>query len=291
MTGRSALLLALLLAACATPAPAPEASTPAAASPLAPFPYTADQIRDANPPGSAYLFTLQNDDGTQDLELTRFVAGAAPELAAMQYRRWRAGGPVGEGQAASAPWEDLKRHASFPADQTEVRTGPADTPLGEIPALLYTLAAADGGRRTLAFHQETAGAPWSVVALDAAGHARVERALVGRKDGEARLAWRVEVGAGQGVELNYELAQGARLEGAFSGDGALGWDVHSHAGEAVTIHQRGDGQQGTFVFTAPAAGGYSVQWTNAGAGPVSLLLQVRLQGEGKLDSSRPDWWR
>ena len=82
----------------------------------------------------------------------------------------------------------------------------------------------------------------------------------------------------------------ARLDGAFSGDGALSWDVHSHpAGEVVT-HQHGDGQQGTFAFTPPAAGAYSVMWRNPGDAPVSILLQVSLQGEGALESTHPAWW-
>lgn len=283
--------LLLLVAACATPPASPEQPATAAAKPateLAPFPYTAAQIRDANPPGSAYLFLLTNPDGTQDMELTRFVSNT-DDVSTMHYRRWRVGAPVGELVKADAPWEDLKRHASFPAAQTTVTEARVRTPLGEIPAMQYAVAR-DGKTTTFTFHQQTSGAPWHMETTAADGSTHVDRVLVGRKDGETGLTWRIEVQPKELVELNYRLGADARLEGAFSGDGALSWDVHSHpAGEVVT-HQHGDGQQGTFAFTPPAAGAYSVMWRNPGDAPVSILLQVSLQGEGALESTHPAWW-
>ena len=284
---RRVLVPLLLSTACAS-APAPD-GPPAAEGQLAPFPYTAAQIRDSNPSGSAYLYALQDAAGRRTLEITRFTK-SGPEAVTMEYRSWPEGAEVGAVQTGTASWEALKAHASFPAAQTTVTKETVTTPLGDIPALVYTLTT-DDGVRALYFHAETAGAPWRVVLVGADGARRVERELVGRKDGEARLAWRVQVAPGAAAELDYRLARGARLEVSSSADAAVAWDVHSHAGEQVVLHQQGEGARGAFTFSPEAPGTYSVMWKNEGAAPVSLLVGVALEGEGELASSHPPWWR
>ena len=164
------------------------------------------------------------------------------------------------------------------------------TPLGEVPATTYEVSGEDGTRE-LSFHRTTAGAPWLVVHVGPEGTRRVERALVGRKDGEARLIWRIELASGNFVELNYHLGDGTRLQASFEADGPVAWNVHSHPDEQVVTHREGQAPAGSFSFAPPQAGAYSAMWHNRASASRSVLLEVRLDGDGKLVSSHPPWWR
>jgi hypothetical protein len=162
-----------VLAACSSsssppplPAPSPPAPAPAPVEPgpvapdaadLAPMPYTAEQIREANPAGRVVTFRRELGDATSIVAHT-FVAvdeqGAEIEV----LERDAKGQPAGAPQRARSTWEELRRHASFPRARTAITDGVADTPAGKFPSKIYTVT--DGDEvNTFYFALDRAGPP------------------------------------------------------------------------------------------------------------------------------------
>jgi len=89
------------------------------------------------------------------------------------------------------------------------------------------------------------------------------------------------------AELNLDLPAGSRVTAAFTASAAVAWNVHSHPGDRVVIHQEGVDATGT-IDVAPASGGaYSLLWENKGTAPVELDLHVELSGGGTVISWVP----
>lgn len=97
----------------------------------------------------------------------------------------------------------------------------------------------------------------------------------------------VTVEPGGFAEINLEMATGAVSEAAFEATGPLEWNVHSHAGDRVTIHAEGVGTAGDLRFAAPVAGPFSYLWKNAGEAPVRLTVRLGAQGSVRVHSVHP----
>src|SRR5688572_23875125 len=89
------------------------------------------------------------------------------------------------------------------------------------------------------------------------------------------------VAPGEFAEIDLTMAKGAAATAVFTSTDAAAWDVHSHAGEQVTVHAEGSSAADSVRFVAERDGMYSFMWQNKGAGP--LTLDVELQTEGRVD--------
>jgi hypothetical protein len=98
----------------------------------------------------------------------------------------------------------------------------------------------------------------------------------------------VVVEPGKFAEIDLEMGHGATLAVAFTAAGGpLAWNVHSHAGEAVTTHAEGAGSDGEIRFTAPRAGLFSVLWQNDGAAATRLTTRLTPTGPVRVRSVHP----
>jgi hypothetical protein len=118
------------------------------------------------------------------------------------------------------------------------------------------------------------------------GHAEGDASCGASKASEGAaedLQWTVE--PGEFAEINVELGSGATMRAAFRSEGGdLRWNVHSHVDDAAVIHDQGETGAGNLSFTAPTAGLYSFLWMNPGSGPVSLQVELDLQGDARVHS-------
>jgi hypothetical protein len=135
-------------------APTPEGSSPVTG--LAPTPYTAEQIRAATTRGRRYawrveepgkpaeqkliVFTVVGEDGAV------FVSGSDDDSLKLS-------------SPARATWEELRKHAEFPAAETSIQAERVKTPAGEFDCKLYTVKKADGTVLRFYFANELPGAP------------------------------------------------------------------------------------------------------------------------------------
>ena len=134
---RSLLLLGLcLLPACAAGA---EGRSAAPAAELAPFPYTADEIRRANPPGTVLVYRMEGSGGAFVQTMT-FLRAAEPGRARIQIRRMTEKGDLlAQPETTTSSWEELRDHASFPREATVRTEERIETPGGSFDAWLYTI--------------------------------------------------------------------------------------------------------------------------------------------------------
>jgi hypothetical protein len=89
------------------------------------------------------------------------------------------------------------------------------------------------------------------------------------------------VAPGEFAEINLTMAKGAAATAVFTSTEAAAWDVHSHAGEQVTVHAEGSSAADRVRFVAERDGMVSFMWQNKGTDP--LTLDVELQTEGRVD--------
>ena len=84
------------------------------------------------------------------------------------------------------------------------------------------------------------------------------------------------------------MLEGETVTAEYSAKGGpLKWNVHSHPSQTVVIHQEGQGQAGTIVFTPPSDGPFSFIWTNDAGANRLIELTVTLRGKAALDSWVP----
>ncbi len=95
----------------------------------------------------------------------------------------------------------------------------------------------------------------------------------------------VTLAPGRFAEMNTDMEEGAQLHWSWDADQAMEWDLHSHAGSRVEIHDSGHAANGSGTFTAPAAGTYSLYWHNDGN--ATIRLNYRVWGEHALVSVLP----
>jgi hypothetical protein len=159
-----AVVVTTLLAGCATtpdddaPASAPATTAPAAAiasgpAATAPTPFTAEQIRDANPRGTRLVFRIEEADAPPVLREMRFTV-TDDDTATIESVMLDAGGaPMGEPERSTATWTELRNHAAFPAAATTRSDATCTVPAGRFDCRLYTVrGGTDESPTTSRFH-------------------------------------------------------------------------------------------------------------------------------------------
>ena len=135
-------------------------------------PFSADQIRDASPAGRRYVFRVDAVGEEPSWSRTTFVE-SDEDGALLRIETWdltRA--PTVSGESRQT-WEELRGHALYPADRTEVTQGHHDSPLGPAKTSTYTLRDDAGGVQGRAiFATERPGPPLLVEIHGASGVVR-----------------------------------------------------------------------------------------------------------------------
>jgi hypothetical protein len=109
----------------------------------APTPYTAVQIRDANPPGTRMVFRLEEDGRAAGTRTIRFIGGiGAGDVAVMiGTGASPSGAPLGAPERSIATWSDLRDHAAFPLNRTTRRRERCTVEAGTFECWLYLVEA------------------------------------------------------------------------------------------------------------------------------------------------------
>jgi hypothetical protein len=127
------LLLPLALGSCASKSARPFDGE------LAPFPYTARQIRRANPPKTVLVYRMEGLDRSF-LQTMSFLPSGEPGRATTQVKRMSEGGSLlTQPVTSTETWEELRDHASFPAALTIRTEERVDIPAGHFDCWLYTV--------------------------------------------------------------------------------------------------------------------------------------------------------
>ena len=108
----------------------------------APTPFTAAEIRAANPVGLTIRLRVEVAGEGAWTRVTRTVE-ADEDGASRVSQRIEDDGAVSEAQASRATWLELQAHASFPAVDTAIDEVTLDTPMGSLDCLRYTVTDGD----------------------------------------------------------------------------------------------------------------------------------------------------
>jgi hypothetical protein len=91
------------------------------------------------------------------------------------------------------------------------------------------------------------------------------------------------------AEANLELPAGGTVRATFdAGAVPVHWDVHSHPGDEVVIHDQGQATNGTLEFTPPEAGPFSLLWENRAAASTQLAVTLELPPGASVHSWHPE---
>lgn len=105
-----------------------------------PPPFTAEEIRLGNPPGTTRTFETTRA-GAIEVQTVRFLASDDPERARMEVVTIPAGASEpGPPVTATAAWTELRDHAAFPPDKASRVPATCQTRAGEFAGWLYEVA-------------------------------------------------------------------------------------------------------------------------------------------------------
>jgi len=151
---------------------------------MAPAPYTAEQIRAANPPGTVYRYKVEATGQPVQIRVMAFTSGASAEKAEVRNELLD---EAGQGKTPPsidhAAWDDLRKHGEFPQSAlTGVEPGTIEVPAGKFDVSIYTVKAPDGATMRFYFAKSYAGPP--VLFYQEQGGRRVMTStLIERKSG------------------------------------------------------------------------------------------------------------
>ena len=174
---RLAGLFVLLVLAGGAAAGAPTATAPVAAT--APTPYTAEQIRDANPPGTRLVFRIERDGQPIEYSIMEFVggddaqAGHADHAVVETRRETENGDPIGEVTRSEVSWTELRDHAAFPSALTRRMRAHVNVPAGRFIAWLYTVQSEPGQPPTISRFYFAIDRPGPPVRYETERHGRI----------------------------------------------------------------------------------------------------------------------
>ncbi|HMJ56118.1 MAG TPA: hypothetical protein VK540_28825 [Polyangiaceae bacterium] len=150
---------------------------------MAPPPYTAEQIRAANPPGTVYRYKVETAGQPMQIRVMEFTSGGSAEKAEVRNRLLDEGGrettPPSVDRAA---WDELRRHGEFPQSALTVHPGTIEVPAGKFEVMVYTVQAPDGDTMRFYFANGYAGPP-VLFYKERAGVRLMTSTLIERKSG------------------------------------------------------------------------------------------------------------
>ena len=142
--------------------PPADAARPTAGSGLAPAPFTAPQIRAATKPGRTYRFKMEMLGQRPHIQQIEFIAVSEAGCTTKSTRLDLQGQPLAGAGVSQATWDDLVKHAAYPAAATTIIDEACETPAGKFSCKLYTVESEDNGARLVRsvwFARSLPGAP------------------------------------------------------------------------------------------------------------------------------------
>src|SRR6185503_5015840 len=144
----------------ASSAPASTVASANTAPEMAATPYSAEQIRAANRPGTMYRYKIETSGEPVQIKVMEFTSGTSAESAEVKSQTLDESGKAkGPPSVEHTPWEELRRHAEFPRAALSVEPGSIEVPAGKFDAMVYTLSAPNGETAKFYFAKSYAGPP------------------------------------------------------------------------------------------------------------------------------------
>ena len=164
-------MIALLFSLSCAHKTAPVAAQPteAPAEAMAPTPYTADQIRDSMPVGAVLVY--RRVESGKDPYLNRMTVVSADPAGCKIADAIvdESGAILSEEGESVAGWEDLRKHAEFPATSVVRSDDAVDVPAGHFETWKYVVSEGDGTVTTYQFARTRPGPPvWMEIRNDGA---------------------------------------------------------------------------------------------------------------------------
>ncbi len=107
---------------------------------MAATPFTADQIREGCPTGRSDTYRLETMGEEPILRHTTFTNSTAESAEFRTIVKTEDGVSIGEPQTTSATWEELRKHAEYPAKATKIIEEEIVTPAGSFASKHYIVA-------------------------------------------------------------------------------------------------------------------------------------------------------
>jgi hypothetical protein len=150
---------------------------------MAPTPYTAAQLRDANRPGTAYRYKLEAAGQPPEIKVMEFVGGTSEGAEVKSVTLDESGKAKAAPEIEHTRWDDLRKHGEFPRALLKVEPGSIEVPAGKFEAMVYTVTAPNGETAKFYFATSYAGPP--VMMMKERGGQRVmTMTLIERKAGQ-----------------------------------------------------------------------------------------------------------
>ena len=154
-------MIALLVALACAPKTAPVATPPAeaAAEAMAPTPYTADQIRESMPVGSVLVYRRVESGKDPYINRMTVVSADSAGCRIADAIVDESGTVVSEQGESVAAWEELRKHAEFPATSVVRSDDAVDVPAGHFDTWKYVVSEGSGTVTTYQFARTLPGPP------------------------------------------------------------------------------------------------------------------------------------
>ena len=145
------LLSSVLLGACTASGPPPAGT--------APTPYTAAEIRRANPTGTELVHRVREHGGPWRLQTLRFVSSGSGS-ARVAVSTAAAGEPTpAEASTSRSSWAELRDHGAFPAERTTRVRAQVVVPAGTFDCWVYTVLGEGDTTSRFSFAVDLPGPP------------------------------------------------------------------------------------------------------------------------------------
>jgi hypothetical protein len=150
---------------------------------MAPPPYTADQIRAANRPGTVYRYKVEALGQPVQIRVMEFTAGGSEETAEVKNLLLdEAGKPMRPPSVDRAPWDAMRSHGEFPEKEVTITSETIEVPAGKFDTTVYTVRGPEGETMRFYFAKSYAGPP-VLFYTERAGMRVMTSTLIERKSG------------------------------------------------------------------------------------------------------------
>jgi len=112
----------------------------------APTPFSAEVIRSACPKGRKIVFQVEIFGQPLVYRTTTFGTPSGDGTVMESVTKGADGKQIGKRQMVIAKWKELQAHASFPENQTEIRSETYAAPAGTFDCWFYTVKETSGGK-------------------------------------------------------------------------------------------------------------------------------------------------
>ena len=128
-----------------------------------PTPFTANEIRAANPVGSTIRMRIERAGADPVINVSRYLSADESGAVRESWDETPTGERIGEPEQSRETWLDLQEHASFPAAETRVDDDVIELPIGRLVCRRYTQTTSDSVR-TFWFALDLPGQPvrWEI---------------------------------------------------------------------------------------------------------------------------------